>query len=341
MRGRSVPSTPGAHGDRWRVGEAAPVPPELRPESEITATWVGERPVVSVLCSTYQHGGFIEDAIRGFLGQRTTFPLEVIIRDDASTDGTAEIVADFAARYPAIIRAVLEPENRWRQPRPHLRSMARGEFIARCEGDDYWIDPHKLETQVATLRAHPDAVLSHHDALVVEDGLVTGAGRLPSDNRRDYPADELKRGKLALLLTILHRNVPIERHPRHDQILNADKFLMAQLGQYGEARWEPDVLPAVYRVHPGGVFSGSDPIERELDMARSYLWIGEYFRERDPEVAQSFLAKGLDRYVRGLEFAGADLHAMGRRLDSRLRQPTRIRLRERLLAIPGRLRKNR
>lgn len=288
----------------WEVGGPAPSPPPLRPEPSVLASWDGDRPLVSVLCSTYQHRGFIEDALRGFVGQRTTFPFEVIVRDDASTDGTAEIVADFADRYPNIVRAILEPVNRWREREVRLSSLARGEYIARCEGDDYWIDPTKLQTQVETLTRNVDAVVSHHQALIIEDGRVVAPCKLPEVNCRDLTRDELVRGKWALTLSLLYRKVERDEHPQRSQILNVDRFLLAQLGEHGGAKWEPDLLPAVYRRHPGGVWSAQDLAQRHIDHARSFYWIGQYFADRDPAVAEVHLAEGLRNYLRGCREAG-------------------------------------
>ena len=122
-------------------------------------------PVVSIKCITYQHVNFIRDAIEGFLMQETTFPVEILIHDDASTDGTADIVREYQAKYPQLIRAVLQTENQWSKgikPMKFLSPLALGEFIALCEGDDYWTSPHKLQIQVDCLRGNPDFVISHH-----------------------------------------------------------------------------------------------------------------------------------------------------------------------------------
>ena len=103
---------------------------------------VGALPVVTIRCITYNHVNFIRDAIDGFLMQETTFPVEIIIHDDASTDGTAEIVKDYADKHPQLFRTILQKENQYSKgnskPFKDTYSMARGEFIAFCEGDDYW-----------------------------------------------------------------------------------------------------------------------------------------------------------------------------------------------------------
>ena len=85
-----------------------------RTQTEITQNWGGaNEPVVSICCSTFNHVKYVEDAIRGFLAQETTFAFEIIIRDDASTDGTIDIVQDYTQRYPDIIRPLFNTENRF------------------------------------------------------------------------------------------------------------------------------------------------------------------------------------------------------------------------------------
>jgi glycosyltransferase involved in cell wall biosynthesis len=148
-----------------------PQPAQLEKPVRITEQpWPeGTVPVVSIRCITYNHVNFIRDAIEGFLMQETTFPVEILIHDDASTDGTADIVREYQAKYPQLIRTVLQTENQWskgreasRRARKPFNDMARGAFIAFCEGDDYWTDPSKLQKQIAILRANPQASGSFH-----------------------------------------------------------------------------------------------------------------------------------------------------------------------------------
>jgi glycosyltransferase involved in cell wall biosynthesis len=127
--------------------------------------------VVSVICPTYNHEAFIGKALEGFLRQETTFPIEIIVHDDASTDGTADIIRSYESRFPGRLRCVYQVENQHRRMgvslfHDLLIPMASGEFIAVCEGDDYWTDPTKLERQVAFMRRWPDLAMSFHAARV-------------------------------------------------------------------------------------------------------------------------------------------------------------------------------
>lgn len=109
-------------------------------------------PLVSICCITYNQENYIRDAIEGFLMQRTTFPIEIIIHDDASTDNTAKVVNEFAEKHPDLIVPIYQTINQYSQgikPWPNfVFPRARGKYIALCEGDDYWTDPLKLQKQV-------------------------------------------------------------------------------------------------------------------------------------------------------------------------------------------------
>lgn len=124
---------------------------------------------VSILCTAYNHEKYIADALEGFVTQKTDFPFEVLVSDDASTDKTADIIRDYAARYPDIIRPFLFEENQYRQDISiydnYFYPVMRGEYVALCEGDDYWIDSQKLQLQVDFLDAHPEYSACVHNTI--------------------------------------------------------------------------------------------------------------------------------------------------------------------------------
>jgi glycosyltransferase involved in cell wall biosynthesis len=231
----------------YRVGDLAPPPLARRTEAEVMARWQGDEPVVSILCPTYQHVGFIEDALRGFLGQDTDFPFEIVVRDDASTDGTADIVRDYADRYPNIIRAVLETVNRYPAIKPLrvLHPMARGAFIALCEGDDYWIDANKIQLQLAALLRHPESVASHHMSIVVMDGKVVRDSERPRV-MRNLSSFALKTWAMIPVRTIMFRS-NIERIEVPGT--SGDVLLSRSLGLQGSSTFIEASPMAAYRLH--------------------------------------------------------------------------------------------
>lgn len=122
--------------------------------------------VVSVFCLTYNHEQFIEKCLQGFVMQKTNFKFEVLVHDDASTDNTAAIVSDYAVRYPNIIKPILQKENQYSKgqgiTRTILLPLAKGEYLAWCEGDDYWTDEYKLQKQYDFLNNNKDYSLCVH-----------------------------------------------------------------------------------------------------------------------------------------------------------------------------------
>lgn len=133
-----------------------------RTQEEIMRDWQGdmEQPLVSVRCITYNHEPYIAQALDGFLMQKTNFPFEVIVHDDASTDRTADIVREYEKKHPKIIRTIYQTENQYSKRDGSIgrimNAACRGRYIAICEGDDYWIDGNKLQMQVDFLEANPE-----------------------------------------------------------------------------------------------------------------------------------------------------------------------------------------
>jgi len=122
-------------------------------------------PIVSVSCATYNHEKYIRKTLEGFLMQRTQFRFEILINDDASTDGTPNIVREYEHKYPDLIFPLYQKENQYSKgiviSPTYNWPRARGKYIALCEGDDYWTDPLKLQKQVDFLENNPDYGLVH------------------------------------------------------------------------------------------------------------------------------------------------------------------------------------
>lgn len=132
--------------------------------------------MVSIRCITYNHEPYIREALEGFVNQKTNFRFEAIVHDDASTDGTAAIIREYAEKYPSIIKPIFETENQYSKRDGTLRRIMdahmRGKYIAICEGDDYWIDPRKLQKQVDFLEKNPQYYLCYTKSAVEEDGKI-------------------------------------------------------------------------------------------------------------------------------------------------------------------------
>ena len=133
---------------------------------------------VSVLCAAYNHEKYIRQCLDSILSQKTDFRIEVLVHDDASTDHTAEIIREYQEKYPDIVIPVFQKVNQYSRnihvSRTFLLPKARGEYIAICEGDDYWIDDSKLQLQADLMDKHPEIDMCTHGAIKVKNGKRVG-----------------------------------------------------------------------------------------------------------------------------------------------------------------------
>lgn len=128
--------------------------------------------MVSVCCITYNQEDYIRDALDGFLMQKTNFKYEIIIHDDASTDKTPSILKEYESKYPDKIKVLYEKENQYSKGVKRILNftfnVAQGKYIAICEGDDYWIDENKLQTQVDYMEQNEKCTFCFHNAKIID-----------------------------------------------------------------------------------------------------------------------------------------------------------------------------
>ena len=152
--------------------------------------------MVSIHCATYNHEKYIADAIEGFLKQKTNFKYEILIHDDASTDRTADIIREYEKRYPDLIKPIYQTVNQYSRGQSISKlnlARAQGKYIALCEGDDYWIDPNKLQKQVDYMEAHPEC------SLCVHGGYIENA----SDKNNRYKHRSSKKSKCFSVVEVI------------------------------------------------------------------------------------------------------------------------------------------
>jgi glycosyltransferase involved in cell wall biosynthesis len=122
-------------------------------------------PLVSICCTVYNHEPYLHDCFEGFVMQKTNFPFEILVHDDASTDKSADIIREYTAKYPGLFKPIYQTENQHSQGKNpnscYLFPRVQSKYIALCEGDDYWIDPYKLQKQVDFLEKNDEYGLVH------------------------------------------------------------------------------------------------------------------------------------------------------------------------------------
>lgn len=266
-----------------------------RTEQEIISGWTNDSSVVAtVCCTTYNHEAYVRDAIDSFLIQQTSFPFEIIIHDDASTDRTAEIILEYAEKYPRLIRTIIQTENQYAKaglinPR-FVFPQARGKYLALCEGDDYWTDASKLQKQVTFLEENPEYVITYSDCQPFDDN-----GPIDHDfggAREDLSATQLKKATPIFTLTSCFRNVIKEVPPDLMSARYGDFVTWSLLGHHGKGKYLPDVLPSAYRVHDQGIHSSKDDNQRAvmrlITISALYAY---YVRLGDMEIARFFKSR--------------------------------------------------
>lgn len=169
--------------------------------------------MVSISCITYNHERFISDAIESFLFQKTDFNIEILIHDDASTDNTAEIIRQYEKKYPNLIKPIYQTQNQYSQGvkvGKFNRERAKGKYYATCEGDDFWVDPLKLQKQVDYMEKHPECSVCVHAAYRVSpDKKKLKSNIRPDTKSRLFTIEEVINGGGGLFPTnsLLTRSV--------------------------------------------------------------------------------------------------------------------------------------
>lgn len=152
--------------------------------------------LVVIISLVYNQEGYIRDTLDGFIAQRTNFPFCAVVMDDCSTDKTAEIIKSYEAKYPDIIKGIYLPENYYSQNKNKMPILQpwhdHCKYLAICEGDDYWIDPKKLQKQVDWLEANPDYTMCCSDSEIIPDEEIWHWHRYSEDC--DIPVEDMVSG---------------------------------------------------------------------------------------------------------------------------------------------------
>ena len=225
-------------------------------------------PLVSICCTAYNHEKYIAQTLDSFLSQRCDFPFEILIHDDASKDRTADIIRDYAARYPDVIFPIYQQENQYCKgfsidgtfnfPR------ARGKYIALCEGDDFWCDPEKLQRQIAHMEQDPSCTFCFTNGYVHdESGEKPDRAFLPyyeaekamfDGKSRSFSLDEIARINFIPTANFVFRTDALRGIPRaymEKRCQHSDLRMKLFLTAAGHA-WYEHVYGCTYRENVSG-----------------------------------------------------------------------------------------
>jgi glycosyltransferase involved in cell wall biosynthesis len=227
-------------------------------------------PKVSVVLRTYDHEAFIAQAIESVLIQQTSFPFELVIGEDCSTDGTREIVRAYAERNPTTINAIL-PERNLGHGEIFRRALAAasGEFVAYLDGDDYWTSAEKLVRQVEYLEQNPSCANCFHDVSLVYDSAGMPSGAIsPRFADGQFNLEQIVMECFVPAPAMMFRRAVADGlRPWVFDSAWIDWLIHIRSAELGPIGYIPEPM-AVYRVHQGGMFSAMDRVsqlEEDID----------------------------------------------------------------------------
>lgn len=216
---------------------------------------------VSIRCSVYNHEPYLRQCLDGFVMQKTNFAFEAIVHDDASTDKSADIIREYAAKYPNIIKPIYETENQYSKHDGSKRRIMNAainesaKYIAFCEGDDYWTDPLKLQRQFDFMEANPDYSMCFHNAMIhYQDG--RDKDRIFAElEERDYlPAELYEKWLVPTASIFTRKDIYLQQQPKlnNPNFLYGDNPLIISLAYAGKVHCINEIM-SVYRINKGSI----------------------------------------------------------------------------------------
>lgn len=219
-------------------------------------------PRLSVVVTSYNHEAYVAQCLDSYLAQEVDFPVEIIVSDDASTDGTRAIIAEYAARHPDLIHAILRPENvGLNASLGDALLAARGEYVTLSDGDDYLTDPEKLRRQLAYMDAHPENAVNFHPVQVRWEGEPgEGTEFPPTAWRDDLSLPALVARNFIQVNSAVYRRLPSYVDVLPLDLTPQDWYLHIRHAQHGTIVMMPETM-SVYRRHSQAAFAlaHSDP----------------------------------------------------------------------------------
>ncbi len=246
-------------------------------------------PIVSICCMAFNHASFIRECLDGFLMQEPPTGIlagdpwyEILIHDDCSTDGTEDIIREYAAKYPDKIFPLYEQENQYSKGKiidAYNYDRAQGKYIAVCEGDDYWTDPKKLQKQVDFLESHPEFSacwhrVKHHNVNTGEYKDDACAKVLQGRDGVEITIDDYFDGWYTQPLSMLFRVSMFDRSLTYKYKYYRDMHEIYHLLKEGKG-WLMSFQGGIRNMHSGGIaskISQREYCDISLPMDREFFW---------------------------------------------------------------------
>lgn len=249
-----------------------------------------EKPLASIIVLAYNQEKYIIQTLEGLLMQRTSFPYEIIVHDDASTDETSNIIRRYASQYPDIIKPFYQQENKYSLyginfQFEYVFSKAIGKYVAMCAGDDYWIDPLKLQKQVDFLEKNPDYGLVHTRAVIYKEEVNRFEG---SHGYEVNDFESLLTENSIATLTVCLRNSLLKRYlkevnPKARIEWTAEDFPMWLWFMLNSKIKYLDDITCVYRKHEKSISHNVDEV-KSLKFTEGVYAIVDYYLNNYPKV---------------------------------------------------------
>ena len=263
---------------------------------------------LSVFVVTYNQEKYIRQCLDSILMQKVDFDYEVVIGEDHGTDNTRAICEEYAARYPQV-RLLPLIENlgvakNWRR----VLSECNGEYVAMCEGDDYWSDPYKLQKQIDFMEEDKDEkyVMCFHEAMLVDEkSEIIKEYKMGRDFWRDFSSDELRKGLHPSTQTVLFRQKMI---PEIMPLMSTykwncnDTLIFSLLGKYGDAGFISSIKQSAWRIHCESVWSSSDKVFQYQNSFHTF----SLMKKNHPDLHKYFAGPIKTKCARIVEYSARD-----------------------------------
>ena len=278
--------------------------------------------IVAIRCLAYNHEPYIRECLEGFVMQKTNFRFVAIVHDDASTDKTADIIREYEAKYPEIIKPIYETENQYSKRDGSLGRIMNAaidatgaKYVAMCEGDDYWTDPMKLQKQVDFLEEHEEYILCFHKC----KNFIQRTGEFTQEFVKDMPGEstitDLAKENYIHTPSVVYRRddrVVADQKRLPHNLAVGDYVLWMLLAQYGKIMKLPDEM-AVYRIGVG-VWSPQPLSYTAPRWCRVLLELVKYFDVANPQVSEILkqqMYDAIELSIKDLEYTCLRLKGIG------------------------------